>query len=205
MPENTLMLILIMCGPAALALTLFTGFRIAISLGKSRKEAARTHDLAARIEAGYEKLLARDEESRLRLEERFSQLEAELRERAERAEKTAITTRERLLQLETHLKEFFEVELKTVFESFDRTVASILEEMKAELLRGVDRIEGIQAVVDSKSFAQNRILDGEGSVYRMIAETPPPAGDETPPPDQQAAEAEIALEDDDNPETQPAP
>jgi len=195
------MLILIMCGPAALVLTLFTGFRIAVSLGRTRREAAKSHDLATRIEARYEKLLARDEESRRRLDERFGQLEAKLHERAERAEQTAVTTRERLEQLETHLKEFFEVELKTVFESFDRTVASILEEMKGELLRGVDRIEEIQAVVDSKSLAQDRILDGEGSVYRMIAETPAAGSEETPSPDQEAPDTEIALEGDDTPET----
>ena len=175
MPEDTLMLILVICGPAALVISIYTGLRIFMILKRIRKESSKSYEIASRIEQDYEILRTREAENRQRLNERFDAMDSELRERMELAEKIANGTRERLVQLETYLKEFFEVELKAVFESFDRTVTSILEEMKAELLRGVDRIEEIQAVVDSKTFAQDRILDGEGSVYRMISETKSPA------------------------------
>lgn len=192
----TLMVVFIVCGPAALVLAVIMGFRMAASLGKIRKQARRGHDIAARVEGEYERLLAREEEHRRRLDERFRTLETDLRERMERCERVANGTRERLVQLETYLKEFFEVELKSVFESFDRTVTSILEEMKSELLRGVDRIEEIQAVVDSKTFAQDRILEGEGSVYRMISDTGTGGKAGETGAEAKAGDAGVSLEDD---------
>lgn len=190
----TIQNIIVICGPAALLLVIILGFRIAFALGKIRREARSGAAVAARIQGEYDRLLAREEEGRQRLNERFNALETELRERVQSAEKVANTTRERLVQLETYLKEFFEVELKSVFDSFDRTVTSILGEMKSELLRGVDRVEEIQAVVDSKTFAQERILDGEGSIYRMITGAETPANDETASSAEQA-DADISLED----------
>ena len=169
--HDTLPAILLVCGPAALVVAVYTGLRIFMSLSRIREESRKSLETTRRIERDYEERRARETEERQRLIERFDQIEVDLRERVEQSEKVATGTRERLIKLEQYLKEFFEIELKSVFESFDKTVASILEEMKAELLRGVDRIEEIQAVVDSKSLAQERILEGEGSVYRMIADT----------------------------------
>jgi len=157
------------CGPAALLIAIYTAVRFFRVINKIREESRTGHEVAARTAREHEDFVARETESRERLMQRFEVLEAELRERAEQAESVATAAQERLLQLEKYLKEFFEVELKAVFDSFDKTVASVLEEMKAELLRGVDRIEEIQAVVESRTFAQERILDGEGSVYRLVA------------------------------------
>lgn len=198
MPELdniTIQNIILICGPAALLLVIFLGFRIAFALSKIRREARKGFDIAVRIEGEYDRLLAREEDGRQRLNERFNKLETELRERVQSAEKVANATRERLVQLETYLKEFFEVELKSVFDSFDRTVTSVLGEMKAELLRGVDRVEEIQAVVDSKTFAQERILDGEGGIYRMITKPDTAAKDEDTPADE-PTDASMSLEDD---------
>jgi hypothetical protein len=164
---------LLLCGPAALLLALYIGFRFFSTIGKVRKESRHGFEAAKHIQEDYAKACAEDDEERRRLMERYEAMERELRDRVAHSETLSVGTRDRLLKLEQYLKEFFEVELKSVFDSFDKTVASILEEMKAELLRGVDRIEEIQAVVDSKSLAQERILEGDGSVYRMIAETSP--------------------------------
>ena len=169
---------LILCGPAALILALYFGLRFFMVTKRIREESRKSFEIASNIEGAYQRFHDEVTESRQRLKEQFDEMERDITERMERSEKIAKSTRDRLIQLETYLKEFFEGEMKSVFESFDRTVTSILEEMKSELLRGVDRIEEIQAVVDSKAFAQDRILDGEGSVYRMISETAATADDE---------------------------
>lgn len=168
---------------AALVISLYTGFRLFLLLERTRRESSRSFEIALRMQEDWERFTEKEKENRRRFTERFERFEEDVRDRVDRFEKVAAGTRERLIKLEQYLKEFFEVELKAVFNSFDKTVASILEEMKAELLRGVERIEDIQAVVDSKSYAQDRILDGEGSVYRMIADTGEEAGHavEAPP------------------------
>ena len=150
---------------------LYMGIRLFMVLNRIRKESSKSFEVASHIEEDWEKFAMREEEERQRLADRFDRFESATRDRVDRFEKVAAGTRERLIKLEQYLKEFFEVELKSVFDSFDKTVSSILEEMKSELLRGLERIEDIQAFVDSKSFAQDRILDGEGSVYKLLADT----------------------------------
>ncbi len=164
-------LVLLIMVIAALVISLYTGFRLFTLLERIRHESSKSLELASRLEAAWQQFSAREEEERQRVVDRYDHFESTVRDRVEKFEKVATGTRERLIELEQYLKQFFEVELKTVFDSFDKTVASILGEMKTELLRGVDRIEEIQAVVDSKSFAQDRILDGEGSVYKLLAGT----------------------------------
>ena len=181
---------LILCGPAALILALYFGLRFFMVTKRIREESRKSFEIATNIEEAYQRFHDEVTESRQRLREQFDEMERDINDRVERSEKVAKSTRDRLIQLETYLKEFFEGEMKSVFESFDRTVTSILEEMKSELLRGVDRIEEIQAVVDSKAFAQDRILDGEGSVYRMISETAT-ASDEEPANDGMSLEDEL--------------
>lgn len=149
------------------------GIWVSMLLNRIRKESSKSFEVASRIEEDWQKFSAREAEERQRLAERYERFEASTRDRVDRFEKVASGTRERLVKLEQYLKEFFEVELKSVFDSFDKTVSNILEEMKAELLRGLERIEDIQAFVDTKSFAQDRILDGEGSVYKLLADTTP--------------------------------
>ena len=139
-------------------------------LRRIRRDSKKSFETAAQLEQDWEAFSGKELQARRQLQERVEQLENDIRERVAKTEQTATTTRDRLLQLESYLKEFFEVELKAVFDSFDKTVASVLGEMKSELVRGVERIEEIQAVVDSKSYAQDRIMDGEGSVYRLISE-----------------------------------
>ncbi len=156
---------------ATLMVSLYTVLHVFMLLNRIRKESQKSYEVASHIQEDWDRFSSREEVERQRLAERFERFENSTRDRVEHFEKVANSTRERLVKLESYLKEFFEVELKSVFDSFDKTVSSILEEMKSELLRGIERIEDIQAFVDSKSFAQDRILDGEGSVYKLLADT----------------------------------
>jgi len=179
---------------ASLIVSLYTVLHVFMLLNRIRKESQKSYEVASHIQEDWDRFSAREEAERQRLAERFERFENSTRDRVEHFEKVANSTRERLISLESYLKEFFEVELKSVFDSFDKTVSSILEEMKSELLRGIERIEDIQAFVDTKSFAQDRILDGEGSVYRLLADTstvPAESSDESIPaqPDEDAGNA----------------
>jgi len=166
MPLYALVLVI-----ASLVISILTAIRVFIILGTIRRESKKSFEVASHVLEEWEKFSKREADARERLEDRFGRFETATGDRVEQCEKVATGTRERLIKLEQYLKEFFEVELKSVFDSFDKTVSSILEEMKSELLRGIERIEDIQAFVDTKSMAQDRILDGEGSVYRLLADT----------------------------------
>lgn len=167
---------------AALAIgtvSLYMSIRLYMVLSRVRKESRKSFEVSQHVDSAWRQFSESESQARERLNDRVDRFEETTKDRVERFEKIAGGTRERLIKLEQYLKEFFEVELKTVFDSFDKTVSSILEQMKAELLRGLERIEDIQAFVDSKSFAQDRILDGEGSVYRLLAEGGASSGGET--------------------------
>ena len=156
---------------AALVISIATAIAVFAILSSIRRQSKKSYEVASRVMEDWEKFSIREADERQRLAERLARFESATTDRVEQAEKVATGTRERLIKLEQYLKEFFEVELKSVFDSFDKTVSSILEEMKSELLRGIERIEDIQSFVDSKNMAQDRILDGEGSVYRLLADT----------------------------------
>ena len=178
---------------AALVVSVGTLVCLLLILNRIRTKSSKSFEIASQLQEEWATFSDDEGKARKRLADNFNRLDADTRDRVDRVEKVATGTRERLIKLEQYLKEFFEIELKAVFESFDKTVASILDEMKAELLRGVERIEDIQAVVDSKSFAQDRILDGEGSVYRLIADSGEPAGSggaELPPEEKGSAPQE---------------
>jgi hypothetical protein len=155
----------------ALAISIATTIGVFMLLSSIRRQSKKSYEVASRVMEDWEKFSTREADERQRLAERCARFERSTSDRVEQFEKVATGTRERLIKLEQYLKEFFEVELKSVFDSFDKTVSSILEEMKSELLRGIERIEDIQAFVDTKSMAQDRILDGEGSVYRILSDT----------------------------------
>jgi hypothetical protein len=164
-------LLVLILAIAALVVSIATAGAVFMILSGIRRQSKKSYEVASRVMEDWEKFSTREVAERQRLAERCARFESATSDRVEQFEKVATGTRERLVKLEQYLKEFFEVELKSVFDSFDKTVSSILEEMKSELLRGIERIEDIQAFVDSKSMAQDRILDGEGSVYRMLADT----------------------------------
>jgi len=176
-------LLVLILAIAALVISIATAIAVFAILSSIRRQSKKSYEVASRVMEDWEKFSTREADERQRLAERFARFESATSDRVEQFEKVATGTRERLIKLEQYLKEFFEVELKSVFDSYDKTVSSILEEMKSELLRGIERIEDIQAFVDSKSMAQDRTLDGEGSVYRMLNDTAtktPDAGGSAP-------------------------
>jgi hypothetical protein len=174
-------LLVLILAIAALVISIGTAVALFWILSSIRRQSKKSYEVASRVMEDWEKFSAREADERQRLAERFARFESATSDRVEQFEKVATGTRERLIKLEQYLKEFFEVELKSVFDSFDKTVSSILEEMKSELLRGIERIEDIQAFVDSKSMAQDRILDGKGSVYQMLADTTTKGSDAAAP------------------------
>ena len=163
-------LLVLILAIAALVVSIATAGAVFMILSGIRRQSKKSYEVASRVMEDWEKFSTREVAERQRLAERCARFESATSDRVEQFEKVATGTRERLIKLEQYLKEFFEVELKSVFDSFDKTVSSILEEMKSELLRGIERIEDIQSFVDSKANAQEKILEG-GSVYRLLADT----------------------------------
>lgn len=114
---------------------------------------------------------------------RYQDEAADIREGLSRAQDLLAETREKLNRFEEYTRDFLERELSQAFFKFDRTVGSVLGEMKSELLHGVERIGEIQSVVESKTEAQRRIFGGAAGA-RMLGESReagplPPDGGET--------------------------
>jgi len=100
-------------------------------------------------------------------EERAGKLEESTERRIRDFEELVTRTREEVRSLESYLRDVFEVEMKNLFDSFDTTVGSVLTEMKDELLRGVDRLEHIQSVIDGRMEAQKRMIEGREEVVGL--------------------------------------
>lgn len=210
MSDTTIVVIVVL----SMLLSAYVAVHVFLLLRRIRHDSKKSFEITRQLEQDWGTYSQEMSETRRSMLERVELLEGETRERVARFQEIATGTRDRLMQLESYLKQFFETELKAVFESFDKTVASILEEMKSELLRGVERIEEIQAVVDSKSYAQDRIMDGEGSVYRLVSEggqaqegaAGPPAGEEEitvlesaeEPPAEEPEDEKLRLEPEEN-------
>jgi DNA anti-recombination protein RmuC len=56
----------------------------------------------------------------------------------------------------------FQAELGSVLNSFDNSIASVLQQMKSELQLGISRIESIEGMVTSKERAEKTLLGGAG-------------------------------------------
>ncbi len=76
--------------------------------------------------------------------------------------------------VDAYVKDTLQARLDAAMQAFDGTVTGVLGEMKGELLRGVNRIEEMEAVVSGRSAAHNRLL-GEPDVSDQEAPEP---GDE---------------------------
>ncbi|MBM4082096.1 MAG: hypothetical protein FJ278_20490 [Planctomycetes bacterium] len=99
------------------------------------------------------------------LEEAVIQLEQAYRETEARVNE-AIS---RLNRLEGTIKEVIAGEAKGAFQFFDKAAASILSEMKQELVKGVGRIQAIETLVTSKARAEERLLGGEEVMGALLA------------------------------------
>jgi len=140
---------------------------------KAQEERRRLAETAERLEqetrSKWEEFSARHDSARSAIEARVGAFEAEVGRRVEELDRLAERTRNQIDDLEAYIKQFFEAELKSVFRSFDKTVGSVLGEMKSELLRGIERIDQIQAVVKSKGMAQDRVLEGESAAFGLLS------------------------------------
>ena len=170
--EVALVLLVAVC--ANLALTLYAGARMFRSIGKLREESSRADQIARAIKSEWENFVrTQAEHIRQRaaeLEQRAETLEARVDQKVAELEEMVTNNRIQIRRLERYLREFFEVELKNVFDSFDNTVNSTLDEMKRELLRGVDRIEEIQAIVESRDVVEGRLVEGRAAIESLTGE-----------------------------------
>lgn len=150
------------------------------------------------VRSEWESFSSQSRQASNQLSERLEQVEAEAGDRIERLDQAtsdlerrlalfhdnAVDTRERLNRVndllaetqgqlerfEQYTKDFLERELSQSFTRFDQTVGTVLGEMKNELLRGVERIDHIQSVVENKADAENRLFASDSGI-RMLGET----------------------------------
>jgi hypothetical protein len=79
---------------------------------------------------------------------------------------------DRLMQkidgLDHYLRDTFQRDLGGAMESFDRTVSSVLGEMKDELMHGVTRIEKIETAVKGREKLGDKIFKDTGEVKHLL-------------------------------------
>ena len=82
----------------------------------------------------------------------------------------------RIPDIYDHLEEFrntlariFRGELSTVLDSFDSSVAAVLDHMKDELRMGINRIEGIEGMVKSRQKAERALLGPSDEEWQLSA------------------------------------
>jgi len=153
---------------AALILVLFMGLRLFGAVGRVRRESKRAAETARRVQSEWE-TFNRDQSEAIRqklveVDERATTLEQRTAGRIQEFESMVAQTRREIERLENYLRDVFEVELKNAFDSFDSTVSNVLGEMKNELMRGVDRIEEIQALVEGRNAVEGRLADSHDAV-----------------------------------------
>ena len=182
----------------AIILTLYLGFRVANSVGAVRRESKRGADLAKQLRhewGEYERKQSADrEEATRKIEQRVGDAEHKLDDTLGAFEEQVTAVRNNLTRLEDYLRDFFEVEVKNAFDSFDSTVTDVLDQMKGELLRGIDRINDIQTVVSSKTAAENRLLEGQSAVYRITDDDSQPVPGTVSPDADAPSEADTTEE-----------
>ncbi|HRU06382.1 MAG TPA: hypothetical protein P5137_11480 [Candidatus Brocadiia bacterium] len=181
----------------ALIVSIMALILLMASYSRINRQSSRNEQLVKRLKGDWQIYSSRGEQEILRLYKQFDQLEKEtrdpvvklnglvgdldqrlsqfhegalaMREELERLRRQAGSLQERQARFEEYTRSFLEREVKTAFESFDATVGSVLGEMKSELLKGVERIDDIKAVVDGKRQAQMRIERGQAEAARLLA------------------------------------
>lgn len=171
-----LILVVVVC--ANLAITIYVGFRVFRALGRVREESRQADELARTVQAEWE-LFNRNQTEKIHLkltevEQRAGTLEERIQSRINEVERQARDTRIEVERVERYIREVFEVELKNMFDSFDTTVNGVLDEMKRELLRGVDRIEEIQAIIEGRDVVEGRLTEGRAMIQGLTDVDQPP-------------------------------
>jgi len=118
--------------------------------------------------------------------ERVENIEAEAREfsrevetfrgRVQEVEERIPNLYDRMEEFRNMLSRIFRSELGAVLDSFDSSVGSVLEQMKAELHMGISRIEAIESMVHSRKRAQQALL-GEEAAHELAGPEKAPEGE----------------------------
>lgn len=80
----------------------------------------------------------------------------------------------RLDELYEYLKGAFQDEMKSTMRRFDRNMATVLGEMKGQLMDGVHRIEQMETLVAGRQELDERLLEGERTTGRLLTHPEPP-------------------------------
>ncbi|MFP4176530.1 MAG: hypothetical protein ACLFT2_04830 [Candidatus Brocadiia bacterium] len=98
------------------------------------------------------------------LSTRISELEAEIRafdRHLDKMEKRMPSVFDRLEDFQRALTKGYQNELSNVFDSFDNAVGAVLDQMKNELQTSLNRIDGIEDMVDKRRRAEDNFGMGE--------------------------------------------
>jgi len=170
----------------SLFLNVFMAVRLYQTLGHIRRDSARAARIAEELRHEWDSFNRNQIEFTRRrfaeVEELAQRLEENTERRVRNLEELARRNREEVHVLQRFLHEVFEVELRSVFDSFDSTVGSILAEMREQLQRGVERVDRVQALVESRVATQQKMTKVKDELHRLLAGAPLPekAGDAVP-------------------------
>jgi len=164
-----LILAILVC--ANLALTVFVVFKVFRAVNRAREESRRADELASTVQAEWE-IFNRTQSEQIRqklteVEQRAGTLEDRIQSKIGDVERQTRDTRIEVERLEHYIREVFEVDLKNMFATFDTTVNGVLDEMKRELLRGVDRIEEIQSIIEGRDVVEGRLTEGRAMIQGL--------------------------------------
>jgi hypothetical protein len=171
----TPIIILFVIAGVNLAVSAFIAVRMYQTLGAVRRESSRAQSLGENIKHEWDSFNRnQSEQFRQRLQE-FEDIARRLEESTERrvlaVEELGRHNRTDIQSLQKYVRDVLEVELKSIFDSFDGTMDNMLLEMKDQLVRGVDRIDKLKFMVDSRIAAQQKLIETQGELKRLAEAT----------------------------------
>jgi hypothetical protein len=166
---------LIVCVIASIALSAYLAIRMFRTLGSIRKESARAQSLVENLKHEWDSFNRNQSEQLRQRFQDFEDLARRLEDGTERrvtgVEELGRRTREDLQSLQHYIHEVLEVQLKGIFDSFDSTVDGVLGEMREQLVKGVDRIDRVKAMVDNRAMVQTKLIEGQQKVKELAEAT----------------------------------
>lgn len=154
-----------------LALVVYVAFWVMRTIDEIRAESRRAAEIAEKLRAEWDEFnrtqRSQIEEKLTEVEGRAKSIEEDTGSRLQEFENGVHDTRVELQRMERYLRDVFEVELKDVFDSFDQTTRSVLEEMRDQLLSGVERIDEIRNLVEGRDAVEGRLVEGRAAVQSL--------------------------------------
>lgn len=124
--------------------------------------------VAKKLDQKGDRLQERVEERASALSERIAGVESRtqkvtedverFRERVDEVEARIPNLFDKLDEFQETLSRTFQAEMNSVLNSFDNSLASLLQQMKSDLQLGISRIEGIESMVRSREEAERNLL-----------------------------------------------